>query len=252
MANLLALAAADTFCVVYLSYGTNLHGANLFALFAPSTRMWIHMIPIYRNPIEQRIDGSQRTDVLAERTIDQYGQKNSADQNPQLPLEEKADDALQRRIRGNQWDSALQCACRTDPLTEPGKSGACCIHNKQWEQNNEHQQNNIFQPPQRPVQAKSPNFFQKRNFIKQFLYQSKWTQKATNKTSQHCPNQQEKSQQIEGYLIFCASQHRLQRTDRAGPKASRTGIAVQPGNAKILQPSVINFPLKKSDDIAIG
>ena len=76
MANLLALAAADTFCVVCLPHGADLHGAGLLTLLAVGTRMWIHMISVYGNFIEQRINGAQRTNVLAEWTIDQYGEKN--------------------------------------------------------------------------------------------------------------------------------------------------------------------------------
>ena len=34
------------------------------------------MISVYGNFIEQRINGAQRTNVLAEWTIDQYGEKN--------------------------------------------------------------------------------------------------------------------------------------------------------------------------------
>lgn len=101
MANFLAFAASDTFCMVDLSYRADLHRTSPFTLFASGTLLQVYMVFVYRYLIKQSINCAKWTDIFAERTINQYRQKHSNNKNRQLPLKKKSDYTLQRRICGN-------------------------------------------------------------------------------------------------------------------------------------------------------
>ena len=88
--------------------------------------------------------------------------------------------------------------------------------------------------------------------MKQFLKPTEGTQKAANHPAQQNADEQQKAHYIVGKVEFGGANDRLNRTDGAGSRSGRTGIAVQPGDTDPFQFPTRDFALKEVQKERIG
>ena len=91
--------------------------------------------------------------------------------------------------------------------------------------NHKQSKNSIFQPGKYPGYPVFPVFWH-RDLVKQFLNQSKGTQKAANHSPQEQSGKNQKAENIKWETNWRTAQCILQRPKRTGGNGPRTGIAV--------------------------
>ena len=109
-----ASATADTFRTVGVFHRVYYHLACFCTFSAFYTLIFIHSVLIQRHRIKYGIKRSQRTDIFAERTVDQNGENNCYDKDHILPYVQPAQCTAHGFIQKYQRQSALQCSCRAD------------------------------------------------------------------------------------------------------------------------------------------
>ena len=109
-----ASATADTFRTVGVFHRVYYHLACFCTFSAFYTLIFIHSILIQRHRIKDGIKRSQRTDIFAERTVDQNGENDCYDKDHILPYVQPAQCTAHGFIQKYQRQSALQCSCRAD------------------------------------------------------------------------------------------------------------------------------------------
>ena len=139
-----ALTAANTLRMVGRFGRINLHLADLCAGAALGTLIFIYPVFEHGNRIKNRIDGAQRTDIFAERAVDDHGQKNGNGKQYVLPGIQPAKYVLHGPVQQNQRDAALQRPNRADKLAEVGRALPQNIHQKQGKQNDKDRQIDVF------------------------------------------------------------------------------------------------------------
>ena len=100
----------------------NLHLADLCTGAAVGTLAIVYPVFEHGNRVKNRIDSSQRTEVFAERAINQDGQKNSNCQQNIFPSIQPSNGASHGLVQQDKRESALQCARRADQFTEIGSA----------------------------------------------------------------------------------------------------------------------------------
>ena len=86
-----AHAAADAFGVVGSFGYVYIHTAHLCAFSAGNALMLIYLHSEKRHLVKQRIKGPQRTQPLAERTVEKHTQHYYRDQYAELPRKERTE-----------------------------------------------------------------------------------------------------------------------------------------------------------------
>ena len=88
--------------------------------------------------------------------------------------------------------------------------------------------------------------------MEQILDQSERAEPSAHKPADQCAYKHQKSCHIKRQFKIPAPDDSLHSPDRTCPESSRTGITIQAGDAKIFQLPLINLPLRKPQQIAVG
>lgn len=200
--------------------------------------------------VEAAVDGSQRTEVLAERTEELHREQEKKKQNSKFPEEQSADLASQLPVGREQRQRAHQSAGWTQVFTEcryPGKTaeqehraGAC-----------EEQENQIFSVFEDFVKRQFLSLPKNRDSVEQILHQPERTQPSAYRPSEKASEEKEEGQRSERNLHSLLIQQRLQRAHRAAPHGAGTGIAVQSRDARVFQFSPIDFSREEAVDVSV-
>ena len=130
--------------MISVLYRVAAHPAYFRAGAAVHTLTLIHPVLEHRNRIEYRVNCPQRTDIFAERAVDDHGQKNGNGKQYVLPGIQPAKYVLHGPVQQNQRDAALQRPNRADKLAEVGRALPQNIHQKQGKQNDKDRQIDVF------------------------------------------------------------------------------------------------------------
>ncbi len=118
-----ALAAADAFRRAGDLIGGKFHRTGFLAGHAGNALILLPMDLHQAETVEPAVDGPQRAEILAERTIYLYGQEEQQKQYPKLPEEKSSNLTAQRFIHSDQGQRSQKGAGGTQVFTEGGDFG---------------------------------------------------------------------------------------------------------------------------------
>lgn len=93
-----AVPAPDTFRVVRCAEHIYVHFAYSAASTAGGTPVCVNLEPVKGDLVEQRVKRSQRANPLAERAIEEYGERHDPQQDAALPGEQRPKTGADARI----------------------------------------------------------------------------------------------------------------------------------------------------------
>ena len=139
-----AQSASDTFCIIGVFYRVAVHFAGACACAAVNTAFFVYPVAEYRHRLEDRVDGSQRTDIFAEGTVDQNGQQYCEQKEKIFPCIKPSQSAVHSLIQKYMRNTALKRAGRTDELTEPWRTLSEKIGDYHGQQDHKQDENHIL------------------------------------------------------------------------------------------------------------
>ena len=226
------------------------HRAGLFAGLAGGAPLLFPVNLYQAEPVEPAVDGPQRAQVLAERTVGLDRQQDDSQQNPQLPQEQPARLAAQGAVGAEQGDGSQQGSGGTQKFAKRrdlGKS-APQKHGAGKHQQNQHRVLSIFQDV---VVGQALSFFEDGDFVQEVLYQPEGAQPAADKAPQQAAEEEEEAQGRERDVKAPLIQQRLERPDGAGADGTGAGVAVQPRDTGVFQTATVDLPVEKAIQIAV-
>ena len=113
-AGLLTYPAPYTFRMIWMLCRINLHFTYSGTDTAACTGFFFYPIPEYGYGIKYRIYRSQGTYVFTERPVNHHRQYNRHKEQNIFPCIQPSKGASHGLIQQNQWQPALQSACRAD------------------------------------------------------------------------------------------------------------------------------------------
>ena len=114
--------------------------------------------------VKPPVYGSQRTEILAERTIDFHREQKQEEQHPKLPEKQAPRLAAQDLIAPQQRQGAQQRTGRTEEFAEGRKLGETAKE-KGGSHKDQQNQNHIFSVFQNPVKRQSFPLPEQGNFM---------------------------------------------------------------------------------------
>ena len=251
-AYFLALTATDTLGMVRVLDRVHLHLARPGAGSAAGAFALVGPVAKYRNGIEYGIDSPQGTDVFAEGTVDNDGQKDRDNEQHVLPGIQPAQGAVHGSVQQDQRDTAFQRAHRTQQLAEIGRPLPHDVHQEHGEQDHKEQKDKVFQFPQQLVSAEGLHLLWKGDLVQEVLDQAEGTQPAADEPAHQRPDKDQESGHIEGEFEIPAPDDRLKGADGTGAKRTGTGVTVHPWYTEIFQFAPVNLSPWKAGQIAVG
>ena len=174
----------------------HIHLAGSGAFPAGNALILIHLHLEEGHPVEQRVERAQRAEPLAERSVEQYAQRNHRQQDAEFPCKQLAQRRPDAGIGKGQRDGSLQHALGAEVFAEERVAHAHIVHKERRQQENHHQQDSVFQVCQRlqPLCGKLLRW----DFMQQLLKPAEGTEEAADKASQQDSQQNEKACDIIG------------------------------------------------------
>ena len=139
-----ALAAADTLRVVRRLQDVDVHGAGFRTLPAGNTGLSIGLDREQRHAVHECIEGTERTEPLAERAIDEDAQDDDPDQDEQLPAEKRTERRADAGVGQRERNRALEYALRAEVLAEKRIAHAELVDRKSREQHHHEEQHKVL------------------------------------------------------------------------------------------------------------
>ena len=212
--------------------------------------MFINLHSEKRYLIKQRIKRAQRTQPLAERTVEKHTQHDYCNQNAEFPRKEQTESGAYAGINGGERYRSLKYPLRTKVLAEKRIAHTNIVCDKHWHQNHQKKQNSVFYVGQR-LQLFGGDLLGC-NLVQQLLKPSERTQKTADEAAEQHTEQNEKSCDVVGKAEFRRSHHRLKRADRTGPRCRRAGITIEPRHTDSLSFPLINSALQEIGQMKVG
>ena len=228
----------------------HVHLASFGALPAGDALILIHLHLEEGHPVEQRVERAKRAEPLAERSVEQYAQRNHRQQDAEFPCKQLAQRRPDAGIGKGQRNGALQHALGAEVLAEEGVAHAYVVHKECWQQKDHHQQNGVLQVCQR-LQLLCGELL-RGDLMQQLLKPAEGTQEAADKAPQQYAQQNEKTCDIIGEAELGRPNHSLKRPDGAGAGSRRTGIAVQPRHTDGFPRALIQSALEEIRQVQVG
>ena len=172
----------------------HIHLAGFGAFPAGDALVFIHLHLEEGHPVKQRIERPQRTEPLAEGTVEHHAQHYHRQQNAEFPCKKSAERFPDAGVGKGQRDGPLQHALRTEVFAEEGIAHAHIVHKERRQQEDHHQQNGVLEVSQR-LQSLCGKLL-RGDFVQQLLKPAKGAQKAADEASQQDSQQDEKSRDI--------------------------------------------------------
>ena len=245
-----AHTAADALSVIGRFRHIHIHLAGFGAFSTGDALVFVHLNLEEGHPVEQRIERTQRAEPLAERSVEQYAQRNHRQQDAEFPCKQLAQRRPDAGIGKGQRNGALQHALGAEVLAEEGVAHAHVVHKECRQQKDHHQQNGVLQVCQR-LQLLCGELL-RGDLMQQLLKPAEGAQKAANKAPQQNSQQNEKTCDVIGKAEFGRAYHCLKRSDGAGAGGRRTGIAVQTRHTDGFSRALIQSALEKIRQVQVG
>lgn len=169
-----AVPAPDAFSVVRRAEYFYIHFACSGAGTAGGAFVRVNVELVQGDSVEQRIKGSQWTDPLAERAIEEHRKHHDAEENTAFPCKQLSQASPDACIGNGKRNTALQNAGGADVLAEKRVAQAYLIHHCHRQDNYKDKQNDILEVGE-DMQFFGTEFFS-RNFVQQFLEPAEGTE----------------------------------------------------------------------------
>lgn len=235
-----ALTAPDALCVGGVFRRVHAHAAHLLACPAVGALVPVHVQLHHGYFVKGRVKGSQRAQVLTERTVNHHARRDQDEEQAELPRKQLSKDRKQLRVRKGQQDSR-QRARRAYVLAE---------YRRQLERHRQdhyqEKENDVLQLPQRSIPPEGLHLYRKGNFVKQVLQKAKRADQSADKPPQECSEKDQQPQHVVRKPKLIAGDGILQGSDGAGSRRPRAGIAVQAGDTDVLRRAPVNLPRKET------
>ena len=106
----------------------HIHLAGSGAFPAGDALILIHLHLEEGHPVEQRVERAKRAEPLAERSVEQYAQRNHRQQDAEFPCKQLAQRRPDAGIGKGQRDGSLQHALGAEVFAEERVSHANIVH----------------------------------------------------------------------------------------------------------------------------
>ena len=229
----------------------DVHGAGLLAGAALGAFLGVNPEAVEGHRVKQAVDGAQGAEVAAEGAVDHHGEQQQHHQDGHLPVEQPAQSGLEGGGGGHQGDSGEEGARGADILAEPGLALAHNVQHREGEDNDEPHQNDVLQEPEPPVAGQLAQLFDKGNLVQQVLDQPEGAQPAAHEAAQQRAEEKEEAGHIEGELVIPAGDDSLKGADGAGTQSTRTGVAVEAGDAEQLGVALVDGALGETGGVTV-
>lgn len=144
-----ALAAADALRVVRRPQDVDVHLAGFRTLPAGNAGLSIGLDREQRHAIHECVEGTERTEPLAERAVDEDAQDDDPDQDEQLPLEKRTERGADAGVGQRERKRALEYALRAEVLAEKRVAHAELVDREGREQHHHEEQHKVLQVGER-------------------------------------------------------------------------------------------------------
>ena len=174
----------------------HIHLAGSSAFPAGDALILIHLHLEEGHPVEQRVERAKRAEPLAERSVEQYAQRNHRQQDAEFPCKQLAQRRPDAGIGKGQRDGSLQHALGAEVFAEERVTHAYIVHKERRQQEDHHQQNGVLEVSQRlqPLCGKLLSG----DFVQQLLKPAEGAQKTADEASQQDSQQNEETCDIIG------------------------------------------------------
>ena len=187
---------ADALGVVGCLGHIHIHLAGFGAFPTGDALAFVHLHLEQGHLVQQGIERSQRTEPLAEGTVEHHAQHDHRQQDAEFPCKQAAQRRPDAGIGQRQRDGPLQDPLWAEVFTEERVAHAYIVHQKRRQQKDHHQQHGVLQVCQRPEPLCGELL--RRNLMQQLLKPAEGTQKAADKASQQDSQQNEETCDIIG------------------------------------------------------
>lgn len=245
-----AVPAPDALCMVRCAGYIDIHFADFAASTAGGAFVRVNVELVQGDSVEQCIKGSQRTDPLAERAIEEHGKHHDAEENTAFPCEQLPQTGPDARIGNGKRNAALQNAGRADVFAEKRIAQTHFIHHGHRKDNYEDNQNDILETGEE-VQLFCAEF-SGGDFVQQFLEPSERAEETAHHPSEQYSNENQEPGDIIGKMKLGGPDDRLQGTNGAGGCRCGTGVAVQAGDTDDLGTALVDFSPEKVQKERVG
>ena len=228
----------------------HIHLAGFGAFSAGYTLVFVHLYLKERYPVEQRVKRPQRTEPLAEGTVEYYAQHNHGKQDAEFPCKQASQRRPDTGIGKGQRDGPLHHALRTEVFTEERVAHAYIVYKERRQQENHHQQYGVLEVSQ-GLEFLCGELL-RGNFMQQFLKPAEGAQKTADKASKQDAEQNEKACDIIGKTELGRAHYRLKRPDGTSAGGCRAGVAIQPGHTDGFPCALVQFALEKVRQVQVG
>ena len=247
-ANVHARCAVDALMVAHMP---NIHLAVRHA--APAVRAFalFDLHAENRHTREQTVNRPQRAEEAAERTVEEHARQQNRHHDDEFARKEDVEDGELARIDRvrQQAHCALERPRRADVLAE-ARHGILLQAVRQRDDDHEHRQQDVFEIRQRMGEAAFLHL-RRRNLVEQFLNQPQRTEPAADGAPQNQPVEHQNAQNVVRRALIRGRQRVLQRPQRTCANRARTGVAVEPRHAKVLDAASVNVALDESLHIGV-
>ena len=158
--------------MICILHRVHLHLTDLCADSAAGTFLIIYPVSEHRDGIEYRIDRSQRTNIFAERPVDQNRENDGNRQQHIFPCIQPSHRASHGLVEQDKGNPSLQRPGRTDQLTEIRRPLSQDIHQEHRQKDHKYNKYHIFQLPRRLIPPKALDFLKRDTAIHRQIYPS--------------------------------------------------------------------------------
>ena len=247
-ANVHARCAVDALMVAHMP---NIHLAVRHA--APAVRAFalFDLHAENRHTREQPVNRPQRAEEAAERAVEEHARQQNRHHDDEFARKEDVEDGELARIDRvrQQAHCALERPRRADVLAE-SRHGILLQAVRQRDDDHKHRQQDVFEIRQRMGEAAFLHL-RRRNLVEQFLNQPQRTEPAADGAPQNQPVEHQNAQNVVRRALIRGGQRVLQRPQRTCANRARTGVAVEPRHAKVLDAAGVDVALDESLHIGV-
>ena len=204
-----------------------------------------------RHAREQPVNRPQRAEEAAERTVEEHARQQNRHHDDEFARKEDVEDGELARIDRvrQQAHCALERPRRADVLAE-ARHGILLQAVRQRDDDHKHRQQDVFEIRQRMGEAAFLHL-RRRNLVEQFLNQPQRTEPAADGAPQNQPVEHQNAQNVVRRALIRGRQRVLQRPQRTCANRARTGVAVEPRHAKVLDAAGVDVALDESLHIGV-
>ena len=247
----LARAAAHTFGVVGLRPDGAGHGAGTLARTTIDTFMLIDRHSDKREIVEECVYRAEGTEIAAEGAVYHHRERQYQQQYRQLVEEKSSDGRGDCVVEQGERYAALERTRRANIFAEPRVTRRAVAYDGRQKEDKD-RKDGVFEPSQISVAPKCLDFMFWKEQVQKLLNKSEWAEPAAHEPSAQRAEGHNVACGCEGETLIAVGCNRLHRADRAGAERARTGIAVEPGDAVLLERTLIYLSARVARNISVA